>query len=139
MRVTNLIAAYALAIAALLGLTACGGSSSRPEPIAASTPKSLHTARTLVLGGDALFTITSLPDGHTRRTLRDLGPCVDNAGIPQGDSDDFVGAFNFGILNDYPGTVVVVADAFELTYVDHSTTIGNYAILFQRALKAANA
>lgn len=112
---------YKLALAALLGLSLAGcggGSGSQPEP-SASAPqpvRSLHTGRVLLLGGDELF------DGLVRRNY---GACADNLGVKSGDSASFMSYDAVGALNSYPGTVIIVANAFELTYAEQWRTLEN--------------
>lgn len=127
MRITILTPLYALAIAALLGLTACGaGTSAAPAPVAAKPPASLHTGRVLVIGGNELFDASGL-------VKLNLGPCADNEGLPDNDSLGMLGLLSLGVLNDYPGTVIFVANAFELTYTDRQTTLGRFATMVNDA------
>ena len=124
MRVANLTALYALALGALLGLTGCGGGSSEPEPTAAPQPvRSLHTGRTLMVGGNALVDYDTL----TRTVVpKYFGPCVDNEGRFGGNSTSTLGVFQLGVLNAYPSRVLIVADEFELSYVERSFILDNY-------------
>lgn len=117
---------YKLALAALLGLSlaACGGSGSpSPTPQAShEPPRSLHTGRVLLLGGNALFD----REPATLRLVRhDYGTCADNLGVANGDSASFMSYDAVGALTKYPGTVVIVADAFELTYAERWRTLDN--------------
>lgn len=117
---------YKLALASLLGLSlvGCGGGSqASPEPQAAHVaPRSLHTGRVLLMGGNELFD----RDPATLRLVRhDYGPCVDNLGAIDGDSASFMSYDAVGMLNSYPGRVVIVANAFELTYAERWRTLDN--------------
>lgn len=125
MRVTILTPLYALGIAALLGLTACGGGSSEPPAPQASQepPRSLHTGRVLMVGGNALVDYDHLTKTITPRYF---GPCADNEGRLNGNSTTTLGVFQLGILNAYPSRVVIVADEFELSYVERQFTLDNY-------------
>lgn len=98
--------AFFFALFVVLSCAGCGGSSATPAPAAALTPpKSLHTSAVVVIGGSELF------DGPTRH---DFGACATNAGVAGGNSTAMLGLFSLGILNDYPGTVFLVANAFEI-------------------------
>lgn len=113
---------YLVCVAAL-ALTACGGSSApTPAPASHAPPKSLHTSQVIVIGGNELF------DHESPGAIRhDFGPCSTNEGIEDGDSLAMSGLFSLGILNDYPGAVILVANGFELTYTDRATTLDNFA------------
>lgn len=117
---------YKLALATLLGLSlvACGGSGTpSPTPQAShEPPRSLHTGRVLLLGGNALF---DRQPGTGRLVRHDYGACADNLGVANGDSASFMSYDAVGALTEYPGTVVIVADAFELTYAERWRTLDN--------------
>lgn len=118
---------YRLALALLLGLqlAACGGSSADAPPAAATAPpRPLHTSAVLVIGGNELFTYDA---AKFRWVPRDFGPCARNLGVEGGDSIAMLGQFGFGILNDYPGTVYLVANALELTYTPTADTLDRFA------------
>lgn len=120
----NLTRTYTVALAVLLGLSlaACGGGS-QPEPATAeahAAPRSLHTGRVLIVGGNEVMVRAG-----GRWVPRDYGPCVDNDGIVDGDSTGILGAFQLGILNAYPSRVIIVANAFELTYAERQWTLDN--------------
>jgi hypothetical protein len=119
---------YKTALAALLGLSlvACGGSGTpapeSPQPAAAS-PRSLFTGRILLVGGNALVDYDTL----TRTIVpKYFGACVDNEGQLNGNSTSILGTFQLGVLNDYPSRVLIVADEFELSYVERSFILDNY-------------
>jgi hypothetical protein len=110
-------------VIALWLLAGCGGSSAAPTPAAFTTPpRSLHTGRTLMIGGNELF--DRLPNGL--QTPHDFGACVDNAGVKGGDSTAMLGMFSLGVLNTYPSRVIIVANNFELVYMDADTIQRNY-------------
>lgn len=116
---------YKLALAALLGLTlvGCGGSQTEPTPQAAQAPRSLHTGRVLLVGGNALVDYDRLTKTIVPKYF---GACVDNEGQLNGNSTTTLGTFQLGVLNAYPSRVVIVADEFELSYVERSFVLDNY-------------
>jgi hypothetical protein len=128
MRSVSLI--YTLALAALLGLTGCGGGSSEAPTAAPEPVRSLHTGRVVLIGGDELFE----PRIEGPPIKRDFGPCADNWGAYSGDSVAMLGRFSLGVLNDYPGHVIIVASASELLYAERSGTLDRFASMVNHVL-----
>jgi hypothetical protein len=123
MRVTILTPLYALAIASLLGLTGCGGTS-QPAPAAPpASPACLHTGRILLVGGNALVDYDALTKSVVPKYF---GPCVDNEGRFNGNSTTTLGVFQLGVLNAYPSRVVIVVDEFETLHGDREQALDNY-------------
>jgi hypothetical protein len=112
-----------LILPALLVLTACGGPSAAPAPATIdAAPQSVRTGRTLLIGGNELFDVLA----KGLRAPHDFGDCADNAGVSGGDSTAMLGMFSLGVMNTNPARVIIVADAFELTYMDADTLQRNY-------------
>jgi hypothetical protein len=119
-RLFKLLAALVIVVALWL-MTGCdGGAAADPAPH--TSPASLSSGRTLIIGGNELF--DRQPDGH--QTPHDFGSCADNAGVKGGDSGAMLGMFSLGVLNSYPAKVVIVANNFELAYMDRDTIQANY-------------
>jgi hypothetical protein len=112
-----------LILPVLLALTACGGPSATQAAATVNTvPQSVRTGRTLLIGGNELFDVLA----KGLRAPHDFGDCADNAGVSGGDSTAMLGMFSLGVMNTNPARVIIVANAFELTYMGADTLQRNY-------------